>query len=99
MAGTFTPPNILQGSDDPFFGRYLIPVGLSVVKRNGVFTTVPIPWLGEIHDLTEGVDYFLGGRTYVVDDAVGAALFSAGYEVVDNGGYGEPAFGSQGFGV
>lgn len=28
---TFTPPTVLQGSDDPFFGRYKIPVGQSVV--------------------------------------------------------------------
>lgn len=76
---TFTPPTVLQGSSDPFFGRYSIPVGQSVVKVNGVYTTTPYPWLGTIADLEEGVDYFLGGRTYVISNSVATALQADGY--------------------
>lgn len=76
---SFTPPTELQSSDDILFGRYSIPVGQSVVKVSGTYRTIPYPWLGEIADLTEGVDYFLGGRTYEVTDAVATALQSDGY--------------------
>jgi hypothetical protein len=76
---SFTPPTELQSSDDILFGRYSIPVGQSVVKVDGTYRTTPYPWLGEIADLTEGVDYFLGGRTYEVTDAVATALQADGY--------------------
>ena len=76
---TFTPPVVQEGSDDPFFGRYLTNVGQSVVKANGHYATTPYPWLGELVDLTEGTDYFLGGRTYTVTPAVAAALQADGY--------------------
>lgn len=78
---TFTPPTVPQGSTDPFFGRYSIQVGVSVVKRAGVFTRVPYPALAEIHDLTEGEEWFQGGRTYVISEAIAAALAADGYEV------------------
>ena len=76
---TFTPPTRNEGSSDPFFGRYSIPVGQSVVKKNGVYTTTPYPWLGDIASLTEGTDYFLGGRTYTITEAVATALTADGY--------------------
>ena len=78
---TFTPPTMPQGSTDPFFGRYSIPVGISVVKRGGVFRSVPYPALMEIADLTEGVEWFQGGRTYIISDVLAAALAAEGYEV------------------
>lgn len=75
---TFTPPTVLQGSHDPFFGRYSIPVGQSVVKIDGAYQTLPFPWLGEL-DGEEGTDWFLGGRTYTITEAVETALIADGY--------------------
>lgn len=95
---TFTPPTINEGSNDFFFGRYSIPVGQSVVKTNGTFRTTPYPWLGDIADLEEGVEWFGGGRTYVVSDEVAALLAADGYTVEPDAGYGEAPYGSQGFG-
>lgn len=71
-----------QGSSDPFFGRYSIPVGISVVKRAGVFERRPYPALMEIASLQEGVDWFQGGRTYTVDSTTADALTAAGFTVV-----------------
>lgn len=95
---SFTPPTVAQGSNDSFWGRYSIQVGQSVVKMNGVFTLSPFPWAGDLDGLTEGEDYFLGGRTYVVDDAIAAALEGDGFTTVADLGYGEAPYGSQGFG-
>lgn len=88
---TFTPPTVRQASNDPFFGRYSIPVGQSVVLRDGHYVTVPYPWLGELAELTDGVTYFLGGRTYDISEAVAAALENDGFEVF------APGFGSGAF--
>lgn len=95
---SFTPPTRLEASSDPFFGRYSIPVGQSVVKVDGVFTTTPYPWLGDLDGLVDGVDYFLGGRTYTVSAEVATELTAAGYTVVDEGGFGIDPFGSGGYG-
>ena len=76
---SFTPPTVKQGSSDYFFGRYSIPVGQSVVKKNGHYATTPYPWIGDLAGLTEGTDYFLGGHEYVVSDTVAAALQADGY--------------------
>jgi len=78
---TFTPPTVNEGSSDFFFGRYSIPVGQSVVKTDGVYRTTPYPWLGDLAPLTDGVDYFLGGRTYTITQAVADALTTDGYTV------------------
>lgn len=78
---TFTPPTVNEGSSDFFFGRYSIPVGQSVVKTNGVYRTTPYPWLGDIAHLTEGTEWFGGGRTYQVTQAVADALVADGYTV------------------
>lgn len=89
---TFTPPTVNEGSSDHFFGRYSIPVGQSVVKLDGTYRVTPYPWLGDIADLEQGVDYFLGGRTYVISEAVATALEIDGF-TVDASGYGSGAFG------
>lgn len=78
---TFTPPTTPQGSNDPFFGRYSIPVGISVVKKNGVFERRPFPALREIAGMVEGVDWFQGGRTYTVSSGVASALTADGFTV------------------
>ena len=95
---SFTPPTEQEGSSDHFFGRYSIAVGRSVVKVNGIFTTTPYPWLGDIAELEEGVEWFQGGRTYVVTDEVATALENDGYTVVPDPGYGEGAYGAGGYG-
>lgn len=95
---TFTPPTVPQGSTDHFFGRYSIPVGVSVVRVGGTFERRPFPALREIAGLTEGVDWFQGGRTYVIDDTTATALGAAGFTVTADAGYGEAPYGSQGFG-
>lgn len=78
---TFTPPTVNLGSNDPFFGRYSIPVGQSVVKKNGVYELTPYPTLVELDGLDEGTDWFGGGRTYVVSAEVADALTTDGFEV------------------
>lgn len=88
----FTPPTMPQGSTDPFFGRYSIPVGISVVKRGAAFQRVPFPALAEIADLEEGVEWFQGGRTYYVDSETAAQLEVDGFDI-ELPGYGEGAYG------
>lgn len=78
---TFTPPTVPQGSNDPFFGRYSVPVGVSVVRRAGVFTRVPFPALQEIAGMVEGTDWFQGGRTYTVSAAVATQLATDGFTI------------------
>ena len=85
-------------SNDHFFGRYSIQVGISVVKKNGVFERRPFPALREIADLEEGVEWFGGGRTYVIDDDTATALTADGFDVIADAGYGEAPYGQQGFG-
>lgn len=77
----FTPPTVKQGSNDHFFGRYSIDVGQSVLLRDGVYVTTPYPALMEIADLVEGEEWFQGGRTYTVSQAVADALAADGYAV------------------
>jgi hypothetical protein len=88
---------VLQASSDSFWGRYSIPVGQSVVKVDGTFTLLPVPWQGDLADLEPGVDYFLGGRTYTVTNAVATELEAAGF-TVSALGYGQGAFGRGPFG-
>lgn len=95
---TFTPPTSTESSDDLLFGRYQMTVGLSVVKVNGVFTTTPYPWLGDIADLTEGVEWFQGGRSYYVNDALAAELAAAGYTTTTELGYGVGPYGDTPYG-
>lgn len=106
MAVSFTPPTIKLYSDDLLFGRYGFTTGVSVVKVNGTYTETMTPWLGEVAELTEGVDWFQGGRTYAVDDDIADALeadgFTLGGPIMDPtdspvygaGTYGDGIYGS-----
>lgn len=96
---TFTPPTTRQPLDphDRLFRRYFLEVGQSVVRRDGIYQLTPFPWIGELEDLTEGVDYFMGGRTYTVSDDVAAALDLDGFGY-DYIGYGEGAYDGGGYG-
>lgn len=91
---TFTPPVVMQGSSDPFFGRYTIPVGQSVVKMNGTFVLMPYPWLGDLEGKTDGVDYFLGGHLYEVSDEIGAVLEGDGFTINAFPGFGQGEYGA-----
>lgn len=90
---TFTPPTREEASSDPFWGRYSIPVGQSVVRVNGTFTLMPYPALSEIAGLTEGVDWFQGGRTYSVSEDVANELDATGFDVGFIG-YGQGLYGA-----
>lgn len=95
---TFTPPTIKQSvSGDRLFSRFGTQVGQSVVKFGDTYRLTPFPWLGDITDLTEGTDYFLGGRTYVITNEIAAALEVDGFAPVALG-YGEGAYGYGAYG-
>lgn len=69
----------------------------SIVRVNGVLTSVRSPSQDMLTAAgVHGVDYFLGGRSYLVDDAVAAELFAAGYNVPN--GYGTGTYGSGVYG-
>lgn len=98
---TFTPPSVVIGCNDPVFSKIFggTSTGQSIVKANGVFTLMPYPWLGDLVGLVEGTDWFCGGRTYWVTDAVGSALAGAGFTVdTSSDVYGGGLYGSNDFG-
>lgn len=78
---TFVTPTTTESSDDFFFGRYQITVGITVLWDGSAFVERPYTWMGEFEGLTEGETYFMGGRTYEVDSDTAALLESAGFEV------------------
>lgn len=84
-------------STDPFFGRYSIEVGISVVKRDGVFRRTPYPALMEISPLQEGVEWFQGGRTYEITEDIAGDLERDGFDVTLLG-YGQGRYGYGAYG-
>lgn len=99
---TFTPPTVKQRmhATHPLLSRYSIDVGQSVVLRDGAYQLTPFPWIGELEGLTEGTDYFMGGRTYVITSDIADALEGDGFTTDDQGdGFNEGAFGSEGYGA
>lgn len=73
-------PFAYEQSDDFFFGRYKVKVGVSLIKRDGHYEEVQYPWLGELVG-EEGRDFFLGGHTYTdIAEDVRADLAADGYE-------------------
>lgn len=95
---SFTPPTVQQSMSDPFWGRYSVPVGQSVVLTDGTYQVTPFPWAGDLEDLTQGEDYFLGGRTYEITDAIADALEGDGFTTDRISGYGEGEYGEEGYG-
>jgi hypothetical protein len=80
MSATFNPPTQLQSTQDWFWGRYSIPVGISVIKQSGTYVQVPTPTHDELVGAgTEGTDWFRGGYVYTVSDAVATALTADGF--------------------
>lgn len=79
-ARRFLTPTQLQAMDHGFWGRYSIPVGVSLVKVDGTFTEVPTPVADEMEAAgTEGTDWFRGGYEYVVSEAVWDDLVADGF--------------------
>lgn len=83
----FFPPTVeehlahLQHHD--FLKKLTWPKGISVVRSGDTFinTRYVIPDPGGPEDeLTEGVDYFVGGHRYVISEDVALELIDAGYE-------------------
>lgn len=76
---SFLPPTVGEGGLGPVFGYLTMQVGVSVVKVDGVYTEMRVPWLGDLTDGVEGVDYFLGGHVYTVTGDVADALEADGF--------------------
>lgn len=54
--------------------------GRTVLKESGVYSTVDTP---DSNRVAAAEEVYLGGHTYQITDAVGAALTAAGYTVHD----------------
>lgn len=78
---TFTPPVFREAipTNDRLLRYFKLNVSASVVKKNGHYVTSRYPWAGDLEGLTEGTDYFMGGRSYTVTSAVASALTADGY--------------------
>lgn len=64
--------------------------GLTVLKIGGTYSNYTNPDSATIATATE---VYLGGHTYVIDDATATALTNAGYTVDQLGGYAQGYFG------
>lgn len=76
---TYTTPTRPISSTDPFFGRFQIREGLTIVRQGGVLGYLQIPMPEDLAGLVAGVDYFLGGREYQVSVETLAELTSMGF--------------------
>lgn len=95
---TFEPPTHEEGIRSPerILRYFRLTTANSVVKVNGVFTSVRSPSAELLAGLTYGVDYFRGGYVYVVTPEVAAELSAAGFPV--QAGYGETPYGNTPYG-
>lgn len=80
---TFQMPRYTIGNETrkPLFRYYKTTVADSLVRRDGVLTTVRTPHSDWLQGLVEGRDYFLGGRIYSVTNSTRLELAAAGYSV------------------
>lgn len=81
MTYLFVTPTILEemeGEYHPLFSRIKIPKGITVLKKDGIYTEVRYP----SHEEYEAADIkYLGGITYEVDASEKEDLEDAGYTV------------------
>lgn len=76
---TYRPPVASEGwTHQKPFCYYNADKGISVIKRDGEWATTRVLDHYEIDDLTEGVDYFVGGYVYDIDSTLFAELAAAG---------------------
>lgn len=80
--------------------RYRLTESQSVVRINGTLAVVKTPSSAQLVAAgTEGQDYFLGGRIYVVPQPVADELTAAGYELgLGLVGYGLAGYGEHSYG-
>lgn len=94
----FTPPSRLEKrGTDRLFGRVNVHQGLTVIKRDGFYSTVEIP---ASDDFATAEEVYLGGHTYVVSEAIAAELVDAGYGsfLTEADAYGAGPYGDGDFG-
>lgn len=76
----FTGPRLLPGSRGPercFFRRAsALPVGQTVLKESGVYSTVQNP---DANRVAAAQAVYLGGHVYEVNATIAAELTAAGY--------------------
>lgn len=71
----------------------------SVVRVDGTFRSVRSPAVELLEAAgVHGIDYFLGGRTYIITEEIAAELEAAGFDTTADLGYGIGPYGAQGFG-
>jgi len=78
----FTPPTTTYGNVEPKSRVEMwfcnnIERGLTILKKDGVYTAVDFPYQGDCDDADV---CYLGGHIYEVTAAEGAALQDAGYD-------------------
>ena len=76
---TFTPPTVIEGpaGGGTLFSRYRLPRGITVLKENGVYSSVRFP---DVDRVNAAQEVYLGGHIYTITEAVSALLIDAGYE-------------------
>jgi hypothetical protein len=82
MPTSYTPPTESYGwpTGSLLIDRLSIPRGLTVITDgHGGWYTDAFPYLGDIENLTEGVDYFMGGHVYEIDCTTALSLYNAGF--------------------
>lgn len=94
----FTPPTQPQAIGKGLWSYIGGEVGQSVVKIDGTYVEHSFPAWEELEELTEGTDYFLGGRTYWITEDTATALENDGFTTEPAPGYGVGTYGSGGYG-
>lgn len=72
---TPTEPETPMGQG-PLFSRYELDRGISVLRKNGTYSSYRYPSLNEV---LEADEVYLGGRIYDIDEATKNRLTAAGY--------------------
>lgn len=77
----FTTPTVEEGplAESALFRRYRLTRGVSVLKKDGLYTEVRYP---SSEETTDADIFYLGGGTYEVSASEAADLQAAGYTVV-----------------
>ena len=94
----FTPPTRPIATAHPFWGRFQIHEGQTVIRAGASFVLLPGPTTDELAGLVEGEDFWRGGYVYHVSDDVAQELVGAGYEVDAGAGYGDGEYGDEEYG-
>jgi len=72
-----------EWSRHPFWGRYKMTKGITLVVKDGVVTELTYPWAGDLYpggDTNPDWDYiYPGGQTITISSAEAAILTAAGY--------------------